>query len=210
MDVDPARLWSTVAANSDFRKCDDGLRLRRSIARMSRSTGSKPSLSPPDNAAKSSSGLHRQSTALDDLPDPIRQTWIYTYNSLDGMDGGYARAARKCWHLPNKLRRDYRRAAKAIHFHIHLQQTDIQWHPLGSRQNSIASPGRGRRSPPYQACAGTVRTPAPTAEPSPLVYHFISSRPLVKHSTPEREGRQVKQPKAEPRQNDPMNAIFPN
>ncbi len=73
---------------------------------------------------------------------------------------------RKCWHLPNKLRRDYWRAAKAIHFHIHLQQTDIQFEFARQLTETSQAPDGAVQALHIKLAMG-YRMPAPTAEPSP-------------------------------------------
>ncbi|CAN7364523.1 MULTISPECIES: DUF3095 family protein [Ensifer] len=90
MDVDPAR-WSTVAANSDFRKCDDGLRLtldctHEQIDRV------EAILVAARQRGEVSFGLHRQSHALMTCLIPSGRPDSHLH-FLDGMDGGYARAA---------------------------------------------------------------------------------------------------------------------
>ncbi|ANP88756.1 adenylate cyclase [Rhizobium leguminosarum] len=86
-----AKGWSEVAANSDFRKFDDGLRLtldctREQIDRV------EAILVPARARGKINFGLHRQSHALMTCLVPSDRPDSHLH-FLDGMGGGYARAA---------------------------------------------------------------------------------------------------------------------
>ncbi|HEV7317286.1 MAG TPA: DUF3095 family protein [Ensifer sp.] len=88
--VEPAR-WAGVAANSDFRKYDDGLRLT-----VDCTVGQIDRVESILVAAKARGevnfGLHRQSHALMTCLVPSARPDAHLH-FLDGMDGGYARAA---------------------------------------------------------------------------------------------------------------------
>lgn len=88
--VDPKR-WSTVAAGSDFRKYDDGLRLtldctREQIDRV------ETLLVAARHRGEVNFGLHRQSHALMTCLVPSAKPDSHLH-FLDGMDGGYSKAA---------------------------------------------------------------------------------------------------------------------
>lgn len=98
MDIDPKR-WSKVAANSDFRKYDDGLRLtldctREQIDRV------EAILAAAKQRGEVDFGLHRQSHALMTCLVPSGRPDSHLH-FLDGMDGGYSRAAQML--APRKL-----------------------------------------------------------------------------------------------------------
>ena len=86
-----AKGWSEVAANSDFRKFDDGLRLTldctpQQIDRV------EAILVPARARGEINFGLHRQSHALMTCLVPSDRPDSHLH-FLDGMGGGYARAA---------------------------------------------------------------------------------------------------------------------
>ena len=86
-----AKGWSEVAANSDFRKFDDGLRLpldctREQIDRV------EAILIPARERGEINFGLHRQSHALMTCLVPSDRPDSHLH-FLDGMGGGYAKAA---------------------------------------------------------------------------------------------------------------------
>ncbi|NVD39113.1 DUF3095 family protein [Ensifer sp. HO-A22] len=88
--VDKKR-WSAVAASSDFRKYDDGLRLtvdctREQIDRV------ETLLVAAKHRGEVNFGLHRQSHALMTCLVPSAKPDSHLH-FLDGMDGGYAKAA---------------------------------------------------------------------------------------------------------------------
>jgi hypothetical protein len=86
-----AKGWSEVAASSDFRKFDDGLRLTldctpEQIDRV------EAILVPARARGEINFGLHRQSHALMTCLVPSDKPDSHLH-FLDGMGGGYARAA---------------------------------------------------------------------------------------------------------------------
>ncbi|MGR9246660.1 DUF3095 family protein [Rhizobium leguminosarum] len=86
-----AKGWSEVAANSDFRKFDDGLRLTLDCT-PEQIDKVEAILVPARARGEINFGLHRQSHALMTCLVPSDRLDSHLH-FLDGMGGGYARAA---------------------------------------------------------------------------------------------------------------------
>lgn len=96
--VDPRR-WSAVAASSDFRKYDDGLRLTLDCTRE-QIDSVEAILTAARQRGDVNFGLHRQSHALMTCLVPSGRSDSHLH-FLDGMDGGYSKAAEML--APRKL-----------------------------------------------------------------------------------------------------------
>ncbi|MGE6783665.1 DUF3095 family protein [Ensifer adhaerens] len=88
--ISPER-WAGVAASSDFRKYDDGLRLTVDCT-VEQIDRIQAILSAAKRRGEVDFGLHRQSHALMTCLVPSARPDAHLH-FLDGMDGGYARAA---------------------------------------------------------------------------------------------------------------------
>ena len=88
--VSPER-WAGVAASSDFRKYDDGLRLTVDCT-VEQIDRIQAILSAAKRRGEVNFGLHRQSHALMTCLVPSARPDAHLH-FLDGMDGGYAKAA---------------------------------------------------------------------------------------------------------------------
>lgn len=85
------RRWATVAANSDFRKYDDGLRLTLDCA-PEQIDRVEAILIAARQRGEINFGVHRQSHALMTCLVPSGRPDSHLH-FLDGMDGGYSKAA---------------------------------------------------------------------------------------------------------------------
>ncbi|WP_414650774.1 DUF3095 family protein [Ensifer sp.] len=88
--LEPER-WAGVAANSDFRKYDDGLRLTVDCT-VEQIDRVEAMLTRAREQGEVKFGLHRQSHALMTCLVPSAEPDAHLH-FLDGMDGGYAKAA---------------------------------------------------------------------------------------------------------------------